>query len=58
MWVDSHCHLSFEGLGDRVDEVLREMEQAQVSAALCVCTTLEEADHVLHLSCRSASLWA
>lgn len=58
MWVDSHCHLGFDGLGERVDDVLREMEQAQVSAALCVCTTLEESDHVLGLSRRAPFLWA
>ena len=58
MWVDSHCHLGFDGLGERLDDVLLEMDRAHVSAALCVCTTLEEADHVLDLSRRSVSLWA
>jgi TatD DNase family protein len=42
MYVDSHCHLSFPELADRIDEVLARMRQAQVTAALNVCTTLEE----------------
>jgi TatD DNase family protein len=42
MYVDSHCHLSFPELANRIDEVLARMRQAQVTAALNVCTTLEE----------------
>jgi TatD DNase family protein len=42
MYVDSHCHLSFPELADRIDEVLASMRRAQVEAALNVCTTLEE----------------
>jgi TatD DNase family protein len=42
MYVDSHCHLSFPELADRIDEVLARMRQAEVEAALNVCTTLEE----------------
>lgn len=42
MYVDSHCHLSFPELAGRIDEVLARMRQAQVTAALNVCTTLEE----------------
>jgi TatD DNase family protein len=42
MYVDSHCHLSFPELADRIDEVLARMRQAEVDAALNVCTTLEE----------------
>lgn len=58
MWIDSHCHLSFEGLKERVDDVLLEMERSQVSAALCVCTKMEEASEVLALAHRSPRLWA
>ena len=39
MFVDSHCHLSFPELHDRIDDILSAMAQAQVSRALCIDTT-------------------
>jgi len=36
MLVDSHCHLSFPGLTERLDEVRRAMAQADVTRALCI----------------------
>lgn len=58
MWVDSHCHLSFEGLRDRLSDVLTHMAHAQVQSALCVCTTMEEFPEVLALAHQSPKLWA
>ena len=58
MWVDSHCHLGFEGLRERVDDLLVEMDRSQVDAALCICTTMEEADEVRALAYKSDKLWA
>lgn len=58
MWVDSHCHLSFEGLRDRLGDVLRHMAHADVQSALCVCTTLEEFADVLAVARQSPKLWA
>jgi TatD DNase family protein len=46
-FADSHCHLNYEGLRDRTDEVLARMQEAGVRRALNVCTTLQEADQVL-----------
>ncbi len=46
-FADSHCHLNYEGLAGRTDEVLQRMAQAGVRRALNVCTTLEEADQVV-----------
>ena len=58
MFVDSHCHLSFPELRGRIDEVQREMRQARVDRALCICTTLEEFDTVHSLAMGHANLWA
>ncbi len=58
MFVDSHCHLSFPGLLERVDEVLAAMAEAQVGRALCICTTIEEFDTVHALALRHGNLWA
>ena len=58
MYVDSHCHLSFEGLHDRIDEVRAAMAAAEVDRALVICTTLEEFDTVHALALRFANFWA
>lgn len=58
MFVDSHCHLSFPGLAERIDEVRAAMAAAQVDRAICICTTLEEADTVLGLAEACPEIWA
>jgi TatD DNase family protein len=58
MFVDSHCHLSFPGLHERIGEVLEAMSQARVDRALCICTTLEEFDTVHALATQHPGLWA
>ena len=58
MFVDSHCHLSFEGLIERVDAVLAEMAEARVERALCICTTIEEFPVVRELAQTHSNLWA
>ena len=58
MYVDSHCHLSFDGLHDRIEEVRAAMAAANVDRALVICTTLEEFDKVHALALRFANFWA
>ncbi len=57
MYVDSHCHLSFSGLAERLDDVRAEMAAAQVDRALCICTTLEEFEQVHALATRYDNFW-
>lgn len=57
MFTDSHCHLHDAQLRDRLPAVLQAMAQAQVSRALCICTTLEEFDGVHALALAHANLW-
>ncbi|MDP1901993.1 MAG: TatD family hydrolase [Rubrivivax sp.] len=57
MYVDSHCHLSFPELHDRLGDVLREMAAAGVDRALCICTTLEEFPRVQGLATAHGNLW-
>jgi TatD DNase family protein len=57
MFVDSHCHLSFPGLLERIDDVRLEMARAQVDRAICICTTLEEFDTVRGLAEAHPELW-
>ncbi|MES2957833.1 MAG: TatD family hydrolase [Pseudomonadota bacterium] len=58
MYVDSHCHLAFEGLYERIDEVRAAMGGADVDRALVICTTLEEFDKVHGLALRFPEFWA
>lgn len=57
MWVDSHCHLVFDGLKERVASVRESMKQSEVGAALSICTTMEEAPEVLSMAQAHDWLW-
>ena len=57
MYVDSHCHLSFPELHERLPELQREMAAADVDRALCICTTLEEFPRVHALALGHSNLW-
>ena len=58
MFTDSHCHLSFPELRAGIAEILEAMAQAQVSRAVCICTTLEEFEDVHTLARDHAQIWA
>jgi len=57
MFVDSHCHLSFPELHDRIDAIRAEMADARVERALCICTTLEEFPRVHALATAHDNFW-
>lgn len=50
MFVDSHCHINYEGLADRLPEVLENMRTHQVTHALCVSVDLETLPSVLEIA--------
>ncbi len=57
MFVDSHCHLSFPELHERLPEIRREMAAANVDRALCICTTLEEFATVHAMAMAHDNFW-
>jgi TatD DNase family protein len=57
MYVDSHCHLSFPELTQKLPEIRAAMAAAQVGRALCICTTLEEFDQVHALALAYDNFW-
>jgi TatD DNase family protein len=57
MFVDSHCHLSFPELLSRLPAIRAAMAAAQVDAALCICTTLEEFATVHGLATAHDNFW-
>lgn len=50
MFVDSHCHLDFPELSERLPEILATMEANQVGRALCVAVDLPDFPRVLKLA--------
>lgn len=57
MLVDSHCHLNFPGLAEKVDEALALMRDNQVTHALCVSVTLEDFPQVRALAERYPNVY-
>ena len=58
MFTDSHCHLAFPELQEKLPEIRVAMAQAQVDRALCICTTLEEFPTVHGLALAHDNFWA
>lgn len=58
MLVDSHCHLDFPELADRLPDVLKVMRENGVARALCVSVTLEDFPKVLALAERHEQFYA
>lgn len=58
MLIDSHCHLDFPDLQDKLPEVLQKMAENGVGAAVCIGVNLEDFPKVLALAERHAGLFA
>ncbi len=48
--VDSHCHLDYEGLEDRLDDILARMAEAGVGMALSISSRVRKFDGVLAIA--------
>jgi len=48
--VDSHCHLDFEGLAERLPEVLERADAAGVRLMLTICTRVRQFDRILAIA--------
>lgn len=58
MFTDSHCHLTFPELSSTLPAIRAAMDQARVTRALCICTTLEEFPQVHGLATAHDNFWA
>ncbi len=56
MLIDSHCHLDFPEFSNRLDEVLKRMDEHGVGRALCISVTLPEFPAVLAVAGRDPRL--
>jgi TatD DNase family protein len=58
MLVDSHCHLDFPDLANRMPDVLQRMQENQVDLAVCIGVNLEDFPQVIALAEQYAQLYA
>lgn len=58
MLVDSHCHLNYEGLAERQDEVLANAREAGVTAFLNISTRQSEWADIVATAERESDVWA
>ena len=56
--IDSHCHLDFDGLSNRLPEVLAAMEANDVGGCMTIGVTLEEAPQVLAIAAAHEQVFA
>lgn len=58
MFIDSHCHIDFPELSDRLPDILLKMQENHVSHALCVSVTMPEFPRVLALAEQHPNIYA
>lgn len=58
MFVDSHCHINFPELAERLPAILDTMTKNQVTQALCVSVTLPDFPQVLALAESHSMIYA
>jgi TatD DNase family protein len=56
--IDSHCHLNYEGLAERQEEVLDNARQRGVHGFLNISTRQREWNDVIGVAERNADVWA
>ena len=58
MFTDSHCHLDFPELSANLPAIRQAMQEANVTRALCIGTTLEDFPQVHQLALNYDNFWA
>jgi TatD DNase family protein len=58
MFTDSHCHLNFPELVEKIHTIRDDMAKAQVTRALVISTTLERFPEVHDLATQFDNFWA
>jgi TatD DNase family protein len=56
--IDSHCHLNYEGLAERQDEVLQNARKAGVTGFLNISNRQAEWDQIIAVAEREPDVWA
>jgi len=58
MYIDSHCHINFPELNQKIDEVVMNMENNSITHALCVSVTLDKINEILDLTKKYSNIYA
>ena len=58
MFIDSHCHINFPELAEKLDELLANMRQNKVTHALCVSVNLENFPQIQLLAEQHENIYA
>ena len=58
MFIDSHCHINFPDLADKLDDLLSNMLINNVTGALCVSVDLEKFPQILALAEQHENIYA
>lgn len=58
MYIDSHCHLDFPQLRERLPDILARMTENDVQQALCVSVNLDDWPGLMRLVDEQPRLWA
>lgn len=58
MFIDSHCHINFPGLAERLPELFNKMTENKVTHALCVSVNLPDFPQVLAIAEQHAHVYA
>lgn len=58
MYIDSHCHINFPELNQKIDTVLENMENNSISHALCVSVELDKINEILDLTKKYSNVYA
>ena len=58
MYIDSHCHINFPELHEKIHSVLGNMKENKISHALCVSVTLDKIEEILKLTKQHSNIYA
>lgn len=58
MLIDSHCHLNFQGLAERLPEVLANMHSAGVEKALAISVSRDSFEHIHTIASENQAVYA
>lgn len=58
MYIDSHCHLDFPQLRERLPQILARMQENDVQQALCVSVNLDDWPGLMAMVDAQPQLWA
>ncbi len=56
--TDTHCHLQFDKLSEKIDEVMSSAESAGVTKMICVGTTVDDSRQAIEYAAKYDNVWA